>query len=263
MGIPFTTRPPTGDERKAAVRLASKLQRVTYPTRARTKRFSMDPPGKVYMKGLLEYTAQIQQRRMVTAKPFIQMKKGPATKTPIKVGIMCDVSGSMGSAQEPLGVARWVLSEAIHMVNGSVAAALFGTDGHPIQAPHERVRNIEIYEAYGSHENYMQGFRLIDSALDLIDGDGARLLVIITDGHFVLEEAVDYAEVTMDMCRRAGVAVVWMSVSSDYFARPDAYGHGHVLNAYGKTPVQVADMLGEEVVQQFQKVTQGNLLSIV
>lgn len=248
-----TSRLPSADERRASVELAKKLRKVTYPDRAKTRVQSTLPPGRINMRQAMMLDQQRQMRLTETAMPFVQRRFAPTIYTPISVGIMCDISGSMSRAQLPLAVARWVLANAIHQVNGTVATVLFGNHGHPIQAPHERVSKIEVYDADGGHENYVEGFSLIDSALDLIDGHGARLLVIITDGHFVLEEAVEYAEVTMDMCRRAGVAVVWMTLS-EYFARPDAYGHGAVLSMHRKTPIQTAMMLGDAVVDEFRRV---------
>ena len=202
---------------------------------------------------------QIEMKQPVTAQPFIQNKKARTIHTPITCGIMCDISGSMSRAQLPLGIARWVLADAIHQVNGSVATVLFGNYGHAIQAPHEKVRKIEVYEAGGGHENFVEGFSLIDGGVDLIDGHGARLLVIITDGHFVLSEAVEYAEVVMDMCKRAGVAVIWVTIK-EYFARPDAYGHGKIVEVGTKNPLEMARVLGDAVIDEFRRVAPQHML---
>lgn len=249
---PQTIRPATGEEKQAAVSLARELRQVTYPGRARTVVKSEIPPGRVELRGAMQMERQLDTNSPLTAKPFKQKRRARAIHTPLSVGIMCDVSGSMSGAQEPLAVARWVLADALHQVQGSVATVLFGAQAHPIQAPHERQKDVEIYYAGDGWENYVDGFSLIDSALNLIDGEGARLLAIITDGHFNDQKAVEYAEITMDMCRRSGVAVVWVDVSG-YFARDDCYGHGSLIQASDMSSVQFARTLGKVVIDEFRR----------
>jgi hypothetical protein len=253
-------RKPNSEERQAATRLAQALRKVSYPTRAKTKVAVNAPPGRVKTRQAVLATHQRQQRVTQTAKPFTTQKRAKTVHTQMRVGIACDISGSMRSAEEPLAVARWVLADALHQVNGEVATVLFGNDAHGVQAPRERQTDIEVYPANGGSEDYIGGFSMLDAALDLIDGDGARLLVLITDGHFVRDDACRYAEVTMDMCKRAGVAVIWLDMNS-YFAREDGYGHGTVVDVAGKSPVQVADLLGEAVIEEFK--TQAKQHSLI
>lgn len=245
-------RKPTSAERQAATRLAQALRKVTYPSRAKTKVMVDVPPGRVKVRQAAQAQFQRQARTEQTAKPFSTTKRAKTVHTQIRVGIMCDISGSMRAAEEPLAVARWVLADALDQVNGEVATVLFGNEAHGVQAPRERVTDIEAFDHNGGSEDYVGGFSMIDGALNLIDGTGARLLVVITDGHFVRSDAVKYAEVTMDMCKRAGVAVIWMDMGG-YFARPDGYGHGTVVSAEGKSAIQIADMLGQAVVDEFRR----------
>jgi hypothetical protein len=249
----YYSRPPTGEERRAAVQLAKELEMVTYPSRQKIKVATQIPPGTVVMGQAMLYTQQRLTNAELTAKPFRTLHRERTIKTPLIVGGICDISGSMSGAQEPLGVSRWILSEAIHRVGGTMAVALMGNTGYPIQAPHERVKSVEVYHANGPHEDFPHAFRLIDGALDIIDSPGARLLVIITDGNFVMTGAVEYAEKMMDLCRKSGVAVIWLTMGQN-FAREDGYGWGSVISAYGKSPVQVAKMLGKEVISEFRRV---------
>ena len=254
-------RKPTPAERQAATRLAQALRKVSYPTRAKTKVQSEEPPGRVKVREAARGVAQRQANVPQSTKPFVAIKRAKTEHTQIRVGIACDISGSMRVAEEPLAVARWVLADALHQVNGEVATVLFGNDAHGVQAPRERLTDIEAFDHNGGSEDYVGGFSMLDSALDLIDGRGARLLVIITDGHFVRQDAVEYAEVTMDMCKRAGVAVIWMSMGG-YFSRDDAFGHGTVVDAAHKSPIEVADMLGKAVVDEFRKQAKQHSLMV-
>jgi hypothetical protein len=249
-----SSRPPTSKEVEAAVNLGKDLNRVTYPDRAKIRVREELPPGRISTRQLMLREVQLQNRQPLTARPFSRKKRAKTIHTPITVGIMADVSGSMYMAQEPLAVARWVLADALHQVQGKVATVLFGNDGYPIQSAKERVRDVQIYNGSGSHEDFESGFSLLDAELDLIDGHGARLLVCITDGHFVLGTAVEYAEYIMQMCQRKNVGVIWLDVNG-YFARPDdAFGFGSIVNVQGLKPVEVAEVLGRAVVEEFKRV---------
>ena len=245
------TRQPDAAERRAAGLLKARLSQIKHPSTNPTRTLAQRPPGRLNMREAMRLTHQVGAGQRITAKPFEQRQAARTLQARLKVGIMCDISGSMSNAQEPLAVARWVLAQAVHDVHGEVATVLFGDDAHGVQRGKERQSEIEVFEARGGWENYVPAFSMIDGELDLIDGDGARLLVIITDGRFNDRGAVAYAETTMDMCRRAGVSVVWLSVSG-YFQRADGYGHGKVIDAHGKTATEIATLLGDEVLASFE-----------
>ena len=250
---PTSTRPLTGTERQAVNRLAHDLIQVANPGRAITKVPSELPPGQLDIREVFRgITQSMRGNPRATIRPYIADEIGETTYTPLTLGIMCDISGSMYEAMEPLAVARTVCAVAMHQVQGTVATVLFGNKAYGIQAPHEMISDVEVYEADGSCENFVDGFSMVDSAIDLIDGEGARLLVIITDGHFVLESAVTWAEKTMDMCRKSGVAVIWLTMDN-YFARNDTYGWGRLVNAHKKSPVEVAEILGQAVLDEFKR----------
>jgi len=251
---PEMVRPPTTEEIRGAVMLSQAFLKAVHPEPTRTIRRTVEPPGRIDMRRRTAAKHQKQQHVPVTAKQYKRTVQEYAPTFRKKLAIMGDISGSMGGAQEPLGVARWMLTEAMSRVGGQTAAVLFGHNAHPIQKVGQKVKQVEVYGAYDGHENYAEAFSMLDGALDLIDGDGARLLVCITDGHFNLPEAVDYAELTMDMCRTAGVGVLWVNVSG-YFARGDAYGHGSIVEAHNLTPVQFAQVIGKAVSEEFRKAS--------
>ena len=255
-------RKPTTEERQAASRLAQEIKMVTYPDRQKTKVRSQLPPGRVNLR---QHMVKRQQRAMhqaVTAKPYNAVKRARTEHTEIKVGIAADISGSMQHAMLPLAVTRWVLADAVHQANGKVASVLFGTNAHAIQAPHERVSTVDTYAANGRYESFDEAFPLLDSVLNLIDGDGARLMVIITDQHFVKGGVPEYTERVMDMCRAAGVAVLWL-VPGDYAARADGYGHGEVIDMQGMSAIQIANTVGKAVVKAFREQASQHRLMMV
>ena len=251
---PDMVRPPTQEEVRAAVMLSKTFLKAAHPEPVKTIRRTVEPPGRIDMRRRTAAKHQKQQHVPVTAKQYKRIVLDYAPPFRKKLAFGGDISGSMGGAQEPLGVARYILTEAMDRVDGQTAAVLFGLNAHPIQKVGQKVRQVEVYGAYDGHENYVEAFSMLDGALNLIDGDGARLLVMVTDGHFNLPEAVDYAEITMDMCRTAGVGVLWVNVSG-YFARSDAYGHGSIVEAHNLSPVQFAQVIGQAVTEEFRKAS--------
>ena len=97
-----TKRKPTPQERQAATRLAVALRKVTYPSRAKTKVAVDAPPGRVKVRQAAAAQAQRNARTEVTAKPFVTVKRAKTIHTQMRVGIACDISGSMRPAEEPL-----------------------------------------------------------------------------------------------------------------------------------------------------------------
>lgn len=249
---PYAVYEPGPEVIRATMALVNDLRRVTHPSRGWTQRDSSLPPGRLNATQEIQRRAQIANGMRPTAKPFRARVIDPVKHTPITCGMMFDASGSQGGVQEAVGVSRYVLTEALHRVGGTVAAVRFGVEGHPIQGPGDRLRKVEVYDAFDGWENYIAGFSLIDGMLNLIDGQGARMLFIVTDGQFNAVEAGEYAEVTMDMCRKAGVAVIWLDAGHG-FKRADAFGHGEIVSIGGLTPVEVAGLLGKAVLDQFRR----------
>lgn len=250
---PMRTYAPTHDLLVGATALTDELRKVTYPKRGWVERLHEDPPGRLVASQLIQRRAQIAKSGQPTAKPFRHRTREKVQLTSISAGLMFDASGSQGNVQEAVGAAIWLMAEALDRVHGRVAAVRFGANAHPILAPGEKLNEVEVYNADDAWENFVDGFSLVDGALDLIDGEGARLLFIVTDGYFNDARAVEYAEVVMDMCRLSGVAVVWLDAGNG-FARPDAYGHGEIVSVAGMNPVKVAELIGETIVEEFRKV---------
>lgn len=246
-----TTRPPTGSERAATNGLYKRLNRLSHPQRNVTRVSRKSPPGRLNIKEAMRLERQQSLGLRETALPF-QKKEIVVAPSPIfKVGIACDVSGSMGQAQGPLGVLRYGVGAAVHRLNGTVAAALFGERGIPVQMPHEQPKGVEIFEANYGSQNVGEAFAFLDAALNLLDGDGVRMIVALTDGNFFHQEIQD-AEEWAVMLRQANVGLVWVNPAGTAFARPDGYGHGEQLAVPGMTPIEAVRVVGDAIEKQYK-----------
>lgn len=250
---PVRVYSPPVEMQQAATVLANRLRLVTYPERGWVHRYEEAPPGRLVTSQLIQRRAQTAKGGTATAKPFNRRQREVIEHTAISCGIMFDASGSQGGVQPAVAAARWILTEALDQVHGRVAAVRFGAQARPIQAPGEKLLKVEEYDAHDGWENFADGFPMLEAALPLLDGQGARLLFIVTDGYFNDEHAVEYAERTMDACAISGVAVIWLDAGRG-FARPDAYGHGQVISIGDMAPVEVANMLGDAIVDEFRRV---------
>lgn len=258
---PLERRKPTSEERQATIRLSRDLGRVVYRKRGYALKPSMLPPGRLNPTQAMQRAAQKRAGAIPTAKPFTAKVMDPVSVTPITCGIMADRSSSQKRVQKTVGVVRYVITEAVRRTHGTVAAVQFGANAYPLQGPNDRLDEIEVYDAPDGMENFVAGFSMLDAALNLIDGEGARVLFIITDGHWGHGESVDYAEEIMAICRQRNIGVVWVD-SGAGFARDDTYGHGVLVETRGKSAIQVADELGQAIIDQFRKVAPQHSLRV-
>ena len=136
----------------------------------------------------------------------------------LTVGIMCDISGSMGSAMNPIATAAWVISNAVKRIQGRAAAVYFGNDIFSVLKPGETLKEVTAYSATDGTENFDKGFRALNGGLKLLTGSGARLLIICSDGQYGGKGQAEACIQHLKACRKKGVAVVWL----DPFNSPSA-----------------------------------------
>ena len=106
------TRTPTADERTAARVLARALSTAGVRERVAVKSTSPIPPGRLRMRGALAADAQRAAGAVVTAEPFTRTTRLVAPAPPLRLGIACDVSGSMGYLRRPVASTAWILAHA-------------------------------------------------------------------------------------------------------------------------------------------------------
>lgn len=250
---------PTSEEQRAMVTLAQRLDDVTYVDKHVTKVTSIIPPGRLSSRAAVQQQAQASRGMEITAAPWKQKRRKSVEKTPLTVGIIADVSGSMGSSVQSVSTAAWMLSEAVCRVNGRTSTVLMGNDAYGLIRPGERMKSIPRYNATGGFEAFRYAYDAVDGSLNLVSGRGARILFIATDACFVSSEHEKYAWKAMEECKRAGVQVFWLDYdgysTGEYSWRNyENYGYGEVINLSGMDDISRARVIGNTVVTAFQKV---------
>ncbi|MFI6098195.1 hypothetical protein ACIA8G_21755 [Lentzea sp. NPDC051213] len=206
------TRPPTTDERAAARVLGRALSTAGVRDRVATKTTSAVPPGRLRMRGAMAADAQRAAGSLPTAEPFTRITRATVPAPPLRVGIACDVSGSMGHLARPVASTAWILANAAHhtTVPADTATVIFGQAVRPITRPGTVPAQVTEFRANDNWEAVDTAIDALDGALGLSRPGAARLLVIVSDGKFRKEPHAN-GQKRVDRLRATGCAVLWLS----------------------------------------------------
>ncbi len=222
------TRPPTPEERTAARVLARALDTAGIRERVAVKSTSEVPPGRLRMRGVRAGEAQRAAGAVVTAEPFTRITRTPVTVPPLRVGVACDVSGSMGWARAHVASAAWILANAARhtRVPAQTASVIFGHHVRPLTRPGTPPTEVTEFHSNDNWEDIPVALDALDGALGLSRPGAARLVVIVSDGEFRYQPRTD-GQRKLDRLRASGCAVLWLTTSAH--DKPLAGATVHVL----------------------------------
>jgi rubrerythrin len=115
------SRPPTSEERVSAVKIGRALDKAKYRERDRVDSASELPPGRLRTRVLVQGQALKDKGVVSRTEPFQRVQRKHTDDPNLTVGVMVDISGSMGDAMNPMASTAWILSEATKRVQGKVA----------------------------------------------------------------------------------------------------------------------------------------------
>jgi hypothetical protein len=209
-------RAPTAEERAAAVKIGAELDKAKYRDRTMVKRSSTIPPGRMRGRGAVSWSAQRARGEMVTAEPWKRTMRKHTDEAPLTVGMMTDVSGSMGTAAGPIATASWVMTAACHRIQAKVASVTFGDVVDAIAYPNTRPDQVTTFSAHGGSEAFKKGFLALDGALNLLGGEGARLLVVSSDNYLVNGVDESFRRAILPQLIADGVGVLWLFYGEEH-----------------------------------------------
>lgn len=236
-------REPTSTERVAAVKVAQMLERAKYRERDETEIHSTLPPGRLRTRALVQGAALKSKGVMQQAEPWRRTARKHTDDPTLTVGVLVDISGSMGEAMQPMATTAWVMSMAARRVQGKCAMVYYGQDVFPTLKPGQHLDKVEVYTAPDGTEKFNKAFKAIDGGLNLLSGSGARLLVVVSDGCYTPDER-QAANKWMHACQRAGVGVLWLTFDNGYEARQCTRGSDAVLLTGLADPAAIATEIG-------------------
>jgi uncharacterized protein with von Willebrand factor type A (vWA) domain len=211
-------RQPRSDERIGAVQLAKALEKAKYVERSITTLSSEVPKGKLRPRALVQKRA-LESKGVRSDLPTWRYKTRKHNDDPtLTIGVMVDVSGSMGTAMNPMASIAWILSEAGHRVQAKTAMVYYGSGVFPTLKVGQRLAEVNVYSAPDGTEEFGQAYSALDGTLNLVAGEGVRMLVIVSDGNYRPDQDKE-VEKALKECQRNGVAVLWISPK-------ECYSHG-------------------------------------
>ena len=248
-------RQPTGAERASAVQIAKSLEKAKYRERSVHTRKSQVPQGKLITRNAIQNKA-VESMGMRGELPTWKSKVRKHTDDPtLRLGVMVDISGSMGSAMNAMGTTAWVMSEAGRRIQAKTAMVYYGSGVFPTLRVGQRMDEVVIYTAPDGTEKFGEAFEALDGELGLTFGDGVRLLVIVSDGQYTPAQQERTVRALTE-CKQNGVAVLWITPKECYGRQAryliDQAGWGVHLD--GLETDQIATMVGKTASEALGKV---------
>tara|TARA_B110000285_G_C15119517_1_gene616215 strand:+ start:525 stop:2375 length:1851 start_codon:yes stop_codon:yes gene_type:complete len=209
------SRQPTGAERASAVQIAQALEKAKYRERSVHIRKTQAPLGKLIARNAVQNKA-MESRGLRGELPTWKSKSRKHTDDPtLSLGVMVDISGSMGMAMEAMGQTAWIMSEAGRRIQAETAMIYFGEGIFPTLKRGQRLSEVSIYSAPDGTEKFAEAFGALDGELGLTFGRGVRILVIVSDGNFTPKQT-EQAVLRLRECKQTGVAVLWITPKGCY-----------------------------------------------
>jgi len=241
-------------ERSAAVTIARMLEQAKYRDRSAVEVASYTPPGRLRTRAIVQNKAMKSRGVVAEVEPWRKTVRKHTEDPNLTLGVMVDISGSMFSAMEPMATTAWVLSEAAKRIQARTAMVYYGSSVFPTLKPGQHLDKVRVFTAEDSTEEFDDAFRALDGGLNLLNGSGARLLVVVSDGHY-REDQRQKAKEWVKICGDAGVGVLWLPFGDDYapkrLVRMNKDAQVSVLNA---DPATVATEIGKAASTALTKV---------
>ena len=247
-------RSPNADELVAAVTIGQWLEKAKYRERDEHEVASILPPGRLRTRAIVQNAALKSRGVNQQVEAFRRTVRKHTDDPTLHVGVMVDISGSMGSAMKPMATTAWVMSEAVNRIQGECAMVYFGNDVFPVLKSGQRLKEVSIYSATDGTEKFDKAFSALDGALNLLHGNGARLLVIVSDGQYTSDETNKAREIVAK-CEEAGVAILWLPFDDGSGAVRLANNYAEVVREISN-PAQAAETIGRAAERVMTRIGQ-------
>lgn len=246
-------RPATGAERAAAVTVAVMLEKAKYRERDEKEIKSIVPPGRLRTRAIVQGAALKSKGVMATTEPWRRTIRRHTDDPTLTIGVMVDISGSMGEAMNPMATTAWVMSEAAKRIQARTAMVYYGQDVFPTLKPGQHLDQVNVYSAPDGTEKFDRAFKALDGGLNLLAGTGARLLVVVSDGCYTPHE-MGKAEHWMKRCQESGVAVLWLPFENSGYAKHICRNSDAVILQGTLNPAAAATEIGRRAAEALTKI---------
>jgi hypothetical protein len=202
------TREARDGEAAAARHLARALREATAGGRDTVTTTSKVPPGRLKMGKALASRAQRAAGAVPTAEPFTRTASRRVPAPPLRLGIACDISGTMSGFTAPVASAAWILARAAgHVPSATTATVLFGEEVHALTWPGQTPARVTDFRAPDGTERFCRAIDALDGQLGLSQPGTARLLVIVSDT-FYSDEEIEGGQKRISRLARTGCGII-------------------------------------------------------
>ena len=240
------TRKPTSPERVASVKVGQMLEKAKYRERDVSLATSVLPQGRLRTRSMVQKKAYEAVGVRVPVEMWEHKTRKQTDEPTLSIGVMVDISGSMSDAMNPMATTAWVLAEAGRRIQARTAMVYYGEGVFPTLRVGQRLDDVNVYSAPDGTEKFHEAFMALDGHMNLLDSRGARLLVVVSDGHYSGTQPAKAKEWIAE-CDKKGVAVLWLTFDKNTHT-PDTYlvgTSGKAVSLAGSTPEQSALLIGK------------------
>jgi len=238
------TRKPTSAERASAVKIAKMLEKAKYRNRSMKSINSVIPPGRLRTSAVVQQQALKAKGSNQQVETWSRTIRKHTENPNLSIGVMVDVSGSMGRAMKPMASTAWIMSEAGRRVQAKTAMVYFGSGVFSTLRKGQHLEEVRVYDAPDGTEKFNDAFVALDGELDLLHSQNARLLVVVSDACYTGEE-VRHTRSWLERCKSAGVAVLWITYDAGVYAKEVTKNSDAVVISVSGAITAVADIVGK------------------
>lgn len=250
-------RVPKSDERASAVKIAEMLDKAKYRERSVHTRKTQEPLGKLITRNAVQNSA-MKSMGLRGELPAWKSKSRKHTDDPtLSIGVMVDISGSMGSAMDAMATTAWVLGEAGRRIQAKTAMVYFGEDVFATLKVGQKLEEVSVWSAPDGTEVFDKGFSALNGALGLTYSDGVRLLVVVSDGNYTPKETENAKRIVAE-CEKAGVAVLFITPKDCYGTGAQDITRGtHAVHLNGMEVGKIALEIGKSASDALARIGGG------
>lgn len=235
----ITNEAPTEADMTRMRVIEKELRKAQYRDVHRTVTPSLLPPGRLQIREAMNRQAQIDSKQVITATPWKQTRRRVVDNPPLTFGVSTDISGSMSHWQRELSSFTWAAASAVKRLQGKVGAVAWNTDSYSLIPPNQFPNTIPVSTACGGSSGVINSLKALDGMLNLGDGEGVRVVAVLTDGELPNLAAI---QTEINHLAAKGVIVAWLLTTRSGFAPKNAQV------SYLRDPKQFGVIMGKLLV---------------
>jgi hypothetical protein len=114
---------------------------------------------------------------------------------------------------------------------------------------------VRVYDANDGTEKFDDAFKALDGGLNLLHGNGVRMLVVVSDGEYTPAELRN-AEKWIRRCHSEGVAVLWLTFDGNGRTASRIVGDTNAVVIFTQlNPEEVATEIGRACATALERAT--------